>query len=65
MGFKEYIRAKTEQEYKDAKKDPALMEELRNRSMKEVLSNAGSALKGGTTTVAKHLEKPLLVLGKH
>lgn len=64
MGFKEYIRAKSEQEYKDAKKDPALMEELRNRSAKEVFANVGAALKGGTSTVVKASGQAVVGSGK-
>ncbi|AIM63116.1 hypothetical protein [Weissella ceti] len=65
MGFKTFLKSKTVDEYLRARKDPELMQEIANRTSKEVASNAGDTFKKNTTAVAKHLEKPLLVLGKH
>lgn len=44
MGFKELLKAKSFNEYFDAKKDPQKMEELKNRTQTEVLKNAGASL---------------------
>ncbi|ARE11915.1 prophage pi2 protein 02 [Lactococcus lactis subsp. lactis] len=44
MGFKELLKAKSFNEYFDAKKDYQKMEEIKNRTQTDVLKNAGASL---------------------
>ena len=44
MGFKELLKAKSFNEYFDAKKDNQKMEEIKNRTQTDVLKNAGASL---------------------
>ncbi|MCH5429558.1 SHOCT domain-containing protein [Lactococcus lactis] len=44
MGFKELLKAKSFNEYFDAKKDHQKMEEIKNRTQTDVLKNAGASL---------------------
>lgn len=44
MGFKELLKAKSLNEYFDAKKDPQKMEEIKTRTQTDVLKNASASL---------------------
>lgn len=50
MGFKELLKAKSFNEYFDAKKDPQKMEEIKTRTQTEVLKNAGASLITSSTS---------------
>lgn len=44
MGFKDLMKAKSFQEYVDAKKDPSKMEEIKNRGAMDVLKNSAKSI---------------------